>query len=100
MSIEDQVYGAPLTAEQLIARMRLRDDGELEQLLARVCKEHHVTPEELFTNSRQFAKARHAAWRALYETGHWSMNRISFLFDTSDHTTIHYAIRGRKGKAA
>lgn len=89
-----------MTSDELIARLRMRDDGELEAMLERIAKEHHVTLDELFTNSRQFSRARHAAWFQLYQTGHWSYPRITLLFGMPEHSTVMYGIRRHRAKLA
>ena len=85
---------------ELIEQMRARDDGELESMLRRVAKEHHVTLEELFTSSRQFSKARHAAWCEMYDTGHWSYTRIGKLFGLHEHATVIHGVKSHRAKAA
>lgn len=89
-----------MTSQELIARVRIRDDGELEALLERVAKGHHVTLDELFTSSRQYSRARHAAWHALHETGHWSYTRIALLFGMADHTVVMYGARRHAARVA
>jgi chromosomal replication initiation ATPase DnaA len=81
----------------LIDNMRARDDGELEEMLYRVAKEHHVTLAEMFTASRQFSKARHAAWYDMYATGHWSYPRIGQVFGV-DHTTVMSGVKSHRAK--
>jgi chromosomal replication initiation ATPase DnaA len=92
-----------MTGQQVMARIRERDDGEILGIIRRLAQTHHVTSLELLESREAGASdARFALWNALMESGCWSYKRLGEVFGR-DHTTIRAGIavhRKRIGAAA
>jgi len=86
-----------MTGQQVMARIRERDDGEILSLIKRLARAHHVTVDELLGRDRTPAAshARQALWEALNATGHWSLVRLGKVFGR-DHVTILHGITAHR----
>jgi len=90
-----------MTGQQVMARIRERDDGEILSLIKRLAKAHHVTVDELLGGDRRRGPmdARAALWEAMEATGHWSSERLGELFGRPG-SSVRWATKRRRKRLA